>query len=56
MNCPKCGYEPLFNWAMVVYSAESPCIACGFDMDGVEFYSEASSEYVVEVEKNEVER
>ena len=46
MNCPKCGYEPLWCWAMVVYSREDRCIACGFNMDGAEFYSEASSEFV----------
>ena len=45
MKCPNCGYES--PWTDTgVYSKGTPCIACGFDMDGVEFYGEASSEYV----------
>ena len=45
MRCPKCGYES--PWANTeVFSKSNPCIACGFDMGGAEFYGEASSEYV----------
>jgi len=41
MKCPKCGYEEI--WRGVVIERSCPCIACGFDMDGVSFYSEANS-------------
>ena len=43
--CPKCHYEN--PWSIIsVFSRDNPCIACGFDMGGVEFYGEASSTYV----------
>lgn len=43
MKCPKCGYGDLFN---LVIDGDTPCIACGYDMDGVVFYNEATSEYI----------
>ena len=46
MDCPNCGYESAWCWMMTVFSREDPCIACGFKMDGAEFYNESSSEYV----------
>ena len=46
MICPNCDYDSAFNPYFVVFSRSSPCIACGFDMDGVEFYGEATSVYV----------
>ena len=46
MICPECGWKPQWNWALVCYSRDDPCIACGFNMDGVEFYGGASSEFV----------
>ena len=51
-KCPKCSYESPFT-NTDVFSRDNPCIACGYDMDGVEFYGEASSEYVVVIIKEE---
>ncbi len=46
MKCPECGYES--PWGRQVISRSEPCIACGYDMDGVEFYNEASATFVVQ--------
>jgi len=46
MKCPKCGWESIWS-DIEVYSRSNPCRACGYDMDGVEFYSEASSTFIV---------
>ena len=44
-TCPNCRYEN--PWSIIsVFSRDNPCPACGFDMEGVEFYGEASSTYV----------
>jgi len=40
MICPKCGYETIYFGETL-----NPCIACGY-MNDIEFYGEASSEYV----------
>lgn len=45
MKCPECGYESIWTDSEV-YSREHPCCVCGFDMDGAEFYNEATSVYV----------
>ncbi len=44
MKCPKCGYES--PWWHQVISRSDPCYACGYDMDGVEFYNEALATFV----------